>query len=92
VLGTVYPSAQAAIALIKQIGIIPGWDQYWDRYFLYELRDVNGGVAASTERQTQNSFPPGSRTSKRLPSATKPDAAGSHSSCYRSEWRSHIGC
>jgi hypothetical protein len=27
-LGTVYPSAQAAIAVIKQIGIIPGWDQY----------------------------------------------------------------
>ncbi len=49
-LGTVYPSAQAAIALIKQIGIIPGWDQYWDRYFGYELRDVNGGVAAGTDR------------------------------------------
>jgi pimeloyl-ACP methyl ester carboxylesterase len=46
-LGTVYPSAQAALALIKQIGIIPGWDEYWDRYFLYELRD---GVAASSDR------------------------------------------
>ena len=49
-LGTVYPSADAAIALIKQIGIIPQWDEYWDRYFLYELRDVDGGVAASTDR------------------------------------------
>jgi len=49
-LGTVYPSAQAAIALIKQIGIIPEWDEYWDRYFLYELRDVEGGVAASSDR------------------------------------------
>lgn len=49
-LGTVYPSAQAAIALIKQTGIIPEWDEYWDRYFLYELRDVNGGVAASSDR------------------------------------------
>ncbi len=53
-LGTVYPSAQAAIALIKQIGIVPGWDEYWDRYFLYELRDVDvdggGGVAASSDR------------------------------------------
>ena len=49
-LGTVYPSAQAAIALIKQFGIIPGWDEYWDRYFGYELRDVNGGVASSTDR------------------------------------------
>ena len=49
-LGAVYPSAQAAIALIKQFGIIPGWDEYWDRYFGYELRDVDGGVASSTDR------------------------------------------
>jgi pimeloyl-ACP methyl ester carboxylesterase len=49
-LGTVYPSAQAAIAMIKQIGIIPEWDEYWDRYFLYELRDVTGGVASSSDR------------------------------------------
>jgi hypothetical protein len=49
-LGTVYPSAQAAIALIKQIGIIPEWDEYWDRYFLYELREVEGGVTASSDR------------------------------------------
>jgi pimeloyl-ACP methyl ester carboxylesterase len=49
-LGAVYPSAQAAIALIKQIGIVPGWDEYWDRYFAYELRDVDGGVAASSDR------------------------------------------
>jgi pimeloyl-ACP methyl ester carboxylesterase len=49
-LGTVYPSAQAAIALIKQVGIIPEWDQYWDRYFAYELREVTGGVAAASDR------------------------------------------
>ncbi len=49
-LGTMYPSAQAAIALIKQIGIIPQWDEYWDRYFGYELRDVDGGVASSSDR------------------------------------------
>ncbi len=49
-LGTVYPSAQAAIALIKQIGIIPEWDEYWDRYFRYELRDVGGGVTPSSDR------------------------------------------
>ncbi len=41
---------QAAIALIKQIGIVPGWDEYWDRYFLYELRDVDGGVTPSSDR------------------------------------------
>jgi pimeloyl-ACP methyl ester carboxylesterase len=49
-LGAVYPSAQTAIALIKQIGIIPEWDEYWDRYFLYELRDVEGGVTPSSDR------------------------------------------
>ena len=49
-LGTVYPSAQAAIEQIKQIGIIPGWDEYWDRYFGYELGEVNGGVTAATDR------------------------------------------
>jgi pimeloyl-ACP methyl ester carboxylesterase len=49
-LGTVYPSAQAAIALIKQTGIIPQWDEYWDRYFRYELREVSGGVASGSDR------------------------------------------
>jgi len=49
-LGTVYPSAQAATALIKQTGIIPAWDEYWDRYFAYELREASGGVASSSDR------------------------------------------
>jgi pimeloyl-ACP methyl ester carboxylesterase len=49
-LGTVYPSAEAAIALVKQLGIVPEWDEYWDRYFAYELRDVDGGVTARTDR------------------------------------------
>ena len=49
-LGTVYPSAQAAIELVKQTGLIPEWDEYWDRYFGYDLREVNGGVASGTDR------------------------------------------
>lgn len=49
-LGAVYPSAQAVIALIKQIGIIPVWDEYWDRYFTYELREVDGGVTPASDR------------------------------------------
>jgi hypothetical protein len=49
-LGAVYPSADGAIALIKQICIIPEWDEYWDRYFLYELRDVDGGVTPASDR------------------------------------------
>ena len=32
-LGTMYPSAGAAIALVRQLGIVPEWDEYWDRYF-----------------------------------------------------------
>ena len=49
-LGTVYPSAEAAIALVKQLGIVPEWDEYWDRYYGYELREVDGGVTASTDK------------------------------------------
>ena len=35
---------------VNLIGIIPAWDQYRDRYFLYERRDVSGGVAARSGR------------------------------------------
>jgi len=49
-LGTVYPSAEGAIALVRQLGIVPEWDQYWDRYFAYELREVDGGVTARSDR------------------------------------------
>ena len=49
-LGTVYASAEAAIALVKQLGIVPEWDEYWDRYYGYELREVDGGVTASTDK------------------------------------------
>ena len=45
-LGTVYPSAQAAIEQIKQIGIIPRWDEYWDRYFGYGNAMYWSGPAA----------------------------------------------
>ena len=49
-LDTVYPSVQAALTLIKQIGIVPEWDEYWERYFTYELREIDGGVTASSDR------------------------------------------
>jgi pimeloyl-ACP methyl ester carboxylesterase len=49
-LGTVYPSAHTAIAVIKQTGIFPAWDEYWDRCFAYELREVSGGVTSSSDR------------------------------------------
>ncbi|MHB8681453.1 MAG: alpha/beta fold hydrolase [Acidimicrobiales bacterium] len=49
-LGAVYPSADAAIELIKQIGMVPEWNEYWERYFRYELREVEGGVTPSSDR------------------------------------------
>ena len=49
-LGMVYPSPQAAIDQVKRLGIIPEWDEYWDRYVRYEMRDVTGGVKSSTDR------------------------------------------
>ena len=49
-LGAVYPSADAAIGLIKQIGLVPEWSEYWERYFRYELKDVEGGVTPSSNR------------------------------------------
>jgi pimeloyl-ACP methyl ester carboxylesterase len=49
-LGSVYPSADAAISLIKQIGLVPDWSEYWERYFRYELREVEGGVTPSSDR------------------------------------------
>jgi pimeloyl-ACP methyl ester carboxylesterase len=49
-LGAVYPSADAAIGLIKQMGMVPEWSDYWERYFRYELREVDGGVTPSSDR------------------------------------------
>lgn len=49
-LGAVYPSADAAIGLVKQLGMVPEWTEYWERYFRYELREVEGGVTPSSDR------------------------------------------
>lgn len=49
-LGAVYPSADAAIGLIKQLGMVPEWNEYWERYFRYDLREVEGGVTPSSDR------------------------------------------
>ena len=45
-LGAVYPSVEAYIALVRGMGVIEPWSEYWDRYFRYELADVDGGVTA----------------------------------------------
>jgi pimeloyl-ACP methyl ester carboxylesterase len=49
-LGMVLPSADVAIGLMKQTGVVPEWNDYWERYFRYELKEVEGGVTASSDR------------------------------------------
>ena len=45
------PSAEAYLAQIKGNGVIEPWNDYWERYFRYELQPVDGGgVAARTSR------------------------------------------
>jgi pimeloyl-ACP methyl ester carboxylesterase len=49
-LGAVYPSVEGYVQLVRQIGTIEPWSDYWQRYFEYELQPVDGGVASSTDR------------------------------------------
>jgi pimeloyl-ACP methyl ester carboxylesterase len=50
-LGAVALTAEAYLGQIRGIGIIQPWDDYWERYFRYELHPVGGGgVAARTSR------------------------------------------
>ena len=50
-LGSVYPSLQEYIGLARSLGTIVPWNQYWDRYFAYELMPVDGGVMARSNRE-----------------------------------------
>jgi pimeloyl-ACP methyl ester carboxylesterase len=50
-LGAVYPSNDAFIGMLRQIGTIAPWSDHWQRYFEYELQPVEGGVASRTDRQ-----------------------------------------
>lgn len=45
-LEAVFPSVEAYIELFKSRGVISDWSEYWERYLRYELRPVEGGVAA----------------------------------------------
>jgi pimeloyl-ACP methyl ester carboxylesterase len=50
-LGAVATSAEQYLAQIKSVGVIQPWDEYWERYFRYELQRVDGGgVAARTSK------------------------------------------
>jgi pimeloyl-ACP methyl ester carboxylesterase len=50
-LGAAYPSVDQFVQLVRQIGTVEPWSDYWQRYFEYELQPVDGGVASSTDRQ-----------------------------------------
>jgi 3-oxoadipate enol-lactonase len=43
-LGRVYPSADEYLAEVRSLGIIDPWNDYWERYFRYEVRPTQGGV------------------------------------------------
>jgi pimeloyl-ACP methyl ester carboxylesterase len=49
-LGTVYPSVEAYIGTVQQLGTVRPWSDYWERYFRYELAEVPGGVRARSDR------------------------------------------
>ena len=48
-LGAVYPSVDAYLGLVRQIGTVEPWSEYWERYFRYELKPVEGGVTARSD-------------------------------------------
>jgi len=49
-LGTVYPSTEFYIEAVKKLGLIDPWNEYWDRYFKYELEPVEGGVRSRSNK------------------------------------------
>jgi 3-oxoadipate enol-lactonase len=49
-LGTLYPSTEFYIEAVKKLGLIEPWNEYWDRYFKYELEPVEGGVRARSNK------------------------------------------
>ncbi len=50
-LGTVYPSVEAYVELVRRMGTVAPWSPYWERYFRYELEPAGGGVRARTNRE-----------------------------------------
>ena len=48
--GFVYPSVEAYLDVVKQIGTVQPWSDYFERYLRYELEAVAGGVRARSSR------------------------------------------
>jgi lipase len=49
-LGTVYPSIGAFLDLVRGLGTIDPWNDFWEAYFLYDLTETEGGVRPRTSR------------------------------------------
>lgn len=47
-LGVVHPSADAYVDLIRSVGSVQPWSELWERYFRYDLEEVEGGVRSRT--------------------------------------------
>jgi len=51
-LGSVYTSVEDYLAMVKQIGTVSPWSDYFERYLRYELMDAEGGgVRARSSRE-----------------------------------------
>jgi pimeloyl-ACP methyl ester carboxylesterase len=51
-LGSVYASVEDYLALVRQIGTVSPWSDYFERYLRYELVEVDdGGVRARSSRE-----------------------------------------
>ncbi|MBO0687935.1 MAG: alpha/beta hydrolase, partial [Candidatus Dormibacteraeota bacterium] len=49
-LGAAYASADAFLELVRGLGTIEPWDEFWDAYFMYDLVEGPGGVRPRTSR------------------------------------------
>jgi pimeloyl-ACP methyl ester carboxylesterase len=50
-LGTVFPSREELVALVRRLGTIEPWSERWERYLEYDLEPApGGGVRARTDR------------------------------------------
>ncbi len=48
-LGAVYPSAEAFLALVKGVGVVP-WDEFWEAHYREDLVETEGGVRQRASR------------------------------------------
>ncbi|HZU72831.1 MAG TPA: alpha/beta fold hydrolase [Acidimicrobiales bacterium] len=47
-LGETYPSIDDYLATVRAQGTIEPWSEYWERYYRYELEEVEGGYRSRT--------------------------------------------